>query len=382
MSAEAIPQEHERRDWRLMIFIIPLGILLMCIVGQIAIRLIPRWSVPADMTSNLDPNTASERPFSLLQPLIPQILTPMGWAGIYLTPGADISFPPFFVFEPGASLTPTPAQPTPTSLYTATFGPSPTATFGSVFTPTKTPPGGNPPTLPATATPKPGTEVPPPNKTFTPSPTFTPTTPPPTEEPTATHTEEPTATHTEEPTATHTEEPPAGFPSTPPPGYNPIPPPIGVVVGPPNGTVGSFGPNQYIVIDLGATPIIVDGNNDPDMVYYENAVGGTVFVDNVIVGISANASGSPFYIVFNWGDISGVTTNDTNTNLAGIIEIENAPVSVNDLYNPPSTGIAINVDGAASQPPPGSYQYVVILAQIDTTNDGDWLELDSILILP
>lgn len=118
------------------------------------------------------------------------------------------------------------------------------------------------------------------------------------------------------------------------------------------------------------------------MVYYEKTDGSRVFIDNVIVGISMNASGSPYYVVFNWGNVSGIPTDDTNTNLAGIIEEENAEVQASNFYNPPSAGIAINVDGAASQPPPGSYRYVIILAQIGTTSGGDWLEVDSILILP
>jgi hypothetical protein len=78
--------DRERRDWGLLIFIVPLGILLMIIAGQIAIRVMPHWSVNAGMQSRLDPNSASSQPISLFQPILPQILTPMAWAESYLTP--------------------------------------------------------------------------------------------------------------------------------------------------------------------------------------------------------------------------------------------------------------------------------------------------------
>jgi len=378
--------ERERRDWSLLIFIVPIGILLMVLVGQLAIRILPFWTVDTGMGSKLDPDTEPHRPFSIFQPLLPQILTPMSWAGTYLTPSGDISFPPFFVFEPGASNSPTPVSPTqtvPTPIGTATSA----TPVGSVSPPpvgsTTKPP--NP--VPTTAT-TPPTEEPtqPPTDEPTQPPTDEPTQPP-TDEPTQPPTDEPTQPPTDEPTEEPTEPPPVptGYPSMPPSGYSPITPPGGIVIGPPDGNIGSFGPNQYIIIDLGSNPVIVDGNNyDWDMVYYEKMDGSTVFIDNVIVGISMNASGSPYYIVFNWGDISGTSTNDTNTSLAGIIEVENAVVSANssNFYNPPSAGIAINVDGAASQPPPGSYRYVIVLAQIGTTQSSDWLEMDSILILP
>lgn len=174
--------KRERRDWGLIIFIIPIGIFLIVIVGQLAIGLFPNWRINADMSSNLDPNSAPNQPASLLQPLLPQILTPMAWAESYLTPGADISFPPFFVIEPtsSASPSPTPVSPTPTTTTTATptvTTPSPTATFTATSTPNPT--DDDTPT-PTATTPSPSPTTPSPTPTTpSPTPTGTPVTPDP-----------------------------------------------------------------------------------------------------------------------------------------------------------------------------------------------------------
>ncbi|MBL8050978.1 MAG: hypothetical protein JNM46_07125, partial [Anaerolineales bacterium] len=141
-------RERERRDWSLVIFIIPLGIILIIIVGQLAIRLFPSWSVNADMRSNLDPNTAPGQPASLLQPLLPQILTQMAWADTYLPPSGDVSFPPFIILEPTGTPSPTPVSPTPTTATPTATTPSPTFTITA--TPTSTSGGGGTSTPTAT----------------------------------------------------------------------------------------------------------------------------------------------------------------------------------------------------------------------------------------
>ncbi|MCE7860249.1 MAG: hypothetical protein DYG86_10735 [Chloroflexi bacterium CFX2] len=143
-------QKRERRDWTLLIFIIPIGIFLIIIVGQIAIRLIPIWSVNADMNSNLEPDPNSARPFALLEPILPQILTPMAWMEYYLTPGADVYYPPFLTFSPTASPPPTEATPTateaPPTQATPTETPSPTSTSATgTASPTNTPEETEPP---------------------------------------------------------------------------------------------------------------------------------------------------------------------------------------------------------------------------------------------
>ncbi len=80
---------RERRDWTLIIFIIPIGIILMMIAGQIAVRIVPQWSVKAGMKSQLDPQTAPKQQVGLIQPVLPEILTPIGWLDTFLTPNSD-----------------------------------------------------------------------------------------------------------------------------------------------------------------------------------------------------------------------------------------------------------------------------------------------------
>ena len=106
--------EREKRDWSLIAFVVPIGILLIMIVGQIAVRIVPIWSVNAGMNSNLDPDSEAAQPISLIPPLLPQILTPMAWAESYLTPVGSISFPPFIIIEPTATASPSPTPVEPT----------------------------------------------------------------------------------------------------------------------------------------------------------------------------------------------------------------------------------------------------------------------------
>lgn len=374
--------ERERRDWSLLIFIVPIGILLMILVGQLAIRILPFWTVDTGMGSNLDPETEPRRPFSIFQPLLPQILTPMSWAGTYLTPSGDISFPPFFVFEPGAANSPTPVSPTQT-VPTPIETPITSIPVSSVNPPpvgiTTKPP--NP--VPTTATTPPTEE---------PSPTEPPPTEPsPTDEPTQEPTDEPTQEPTEEPTQEPTEEPtepppvPTGYPSTPNPAWSYVPPPSGVGVGPPDGNTGGISQGTYTILNLGSSPITVNGSFDYDMVYYEDANGSRIYLDNVIIGISNStpSCGSVFYVVFNWGDVSAVLTNDLNTNLVGFFENDNAEIPLSALFNnpiPPSTGILINVDHAASMPPNGVYTCVVIASPYKEVSDS--VGTDGIEIIP
>jgi hypothetical protein len=95
---------RERRDWTLLIFFIPIGIIFMLIAGQVAIRLVPVWSINAGMQSNLDPNNLPMQQSGPVQPILPAILTPLGWFDTFLTPGADtgndVVFPPFIIFQP------------------------------------------------------------------------------------------------------------------------------------------------------------------------------------------------------------------------------------------------------------------------------------------
>lgn len=167
-----ITPTRERRDWTLLVFVIPIGIILMLIAGQIAIRFVPEWNVNADMQSNLDPNTLPNQKNAPVQPILPAILTPLGWLDTFLTPGAgsgdEVLFPPFVIFEPSAtpevtlppptvSTQPSPTVPTPTAP-TVIVTPPPTGTKPpdegeETPPPTATQPTVIPPTPTATGTP-------------------------------------------------------------------------------------------------------------------------------------------------------------------------------------------------------------------------------------
>ena len=161
--------------------------------------------------------------------------------------------------------------------------------------------------------------------------------------------------------------------------------PPNIVVGPPDGNVTSIPLGSYTVIDISASPIIIVGSSETgwDLVYYEaefNGPGnsGFIYLDNVILGISTFADGHLYYDVFNWGN--GVP--DYNTNISGYADVDNQTIPLTDLWNypvAPSTGILIDADNAPSQPPPGTYNYLVVICPL---TGADGMQSDSIQILP
>ena len=386
---------RERRDWTLIIFILPIGIILILIVGQIAIRMVPHWSVDAGMESNLDPNSEYIKPISLLQPLLPQILTPFAWAENYLTPMGDVSFPQFFVIEPSYTPSPTEVAPNETQVLppTSTETPVPTATTPPV--PTGTQPSSTPPV----------------EESETPDPTEAPTEEPteaPTEEPTEVPTEEPT----EEPTEVPTEDP--GIISTVPPGYGEVPTPVQVGSIPDNTNpysnagIGQITDGTFIVINLNIE-VLATPDDNYDLVFYEFNNGGAVYLDWIIIGISNDSDASDgidYYEIFNWGDdIPDDNSNVGDVTQAAGVEYDNhaipvaentdVPPSPNDLYDPdyvppptesngplPQTGILIDVDQAPSDPPAGDYSFVIVISPEDDPLDplasGEPAQLDAI----
>jgi hypothetical protein len=422
---------RERRDWTLLIFIIPIGIILMLIAGQIAIRLASFWSVTANMRSNLDPNLALKRQTGFVQPIGAGILTPYD---INLTPDPDegsVVFPPFIVFEsngtPSVTVSPGPTasstiQPTIPSLSTKVQ----TATFVVTKTPTKTITATPIKTIVATAT---VTKLATAANTSTKTPTLTATvviatstltatrtatvvnatatptatrtiivtstvtsTSTPTPTATATIPFTPTVTATATSTATET----ASVPTLPPvvstldPSLNQMspPPPVGA----PDGTIYPVSGGRYAIVDLGSNSIDVLGVSEKkyDLVYYESEWNNSsvVLLDKVIVGISQSPTANTFFEVFNWGN----NVRDANTNVDTDIlptdpscsntlapECANREIPISKLYPYPGTGILIDVDNAPSAPPVGNYRYLVIICPLGYPEAA---EIDSIEILP
>jgi hypothetical protein len=369
---------RERRDWTLLIFLIPIGIIFMLVAGQVAIRLVPIWSINAGMQSNLDPNNLPMQQSGPLQPILPAILTPMGWLDTFLTPGTgtgnDIVFPPFIVFHP--TITPVITTPPPTATVVVT--PSPT-----IIPSTTSPTVVVTPTVASTKNP----------------PTSTPPTPTPTNTLTSTPTNTPTSTPTNTPTPTPTTVP---VTSTPPASYTLVTPIPAIDVGltaTPDGTASQFpaftlATGAYTVIDISGSPIVVSTSPDGyDLIFYESlaANGISVNLDQIIIGISNSPTGSSYYEVFNWGNNIPDTNTNVNTNTLppdttctgpSAPECDNTVIPTTSLYTDPATGIntgiLINVDTAPSAPPEGTYNYLVIISP----PSGDSAQVDAVVIIP
>ncbi|MBN1219676.1 MAG: hypothetical protein JXM69_12165 [Anaerolineae bacterium] len=160
-----------------------------------------------------------------------------------------------------------------------------------------------------------------------------------------------------------------------------------VDVGPPDCRWTALPSGTNVIIDLGATPIVVDGNLDFDLVFYERESPppppGIIALDRVQIEISTDMI--TWYEVFYWGN----AVLDTNTNIgqAGYGPPEpndqNIPMNNPPLYGPPSypiTGIAIDVDNPPAGPLlVGTYGYVRLTS---VTPIGQDTEVDAIEILP
>jgi hypothetical protein len=375
---------RERRDLILVILILPIGIVCMLVVGQLAISLLPPWNIAANMGSNVNPNMqyASLQEVRVVEPLLSGIQTQPAWRDTFLTPqaGQDGGYiVPLATFDP--SLTPSPqanvsqtAAVSPTVIASSTPVPTDSATPTSV-TVTATV-SGTPPTVTATKTKKPDqTDIAPTSTApVTVTVTATATTATPTDTVTVTTTVTATSTSTATVTTTVTATTTAtatGTTSTPPPGSTKIAPPVQVEIGAPNGSISWTADNSYYVLNL---PVVVNGPSDKnyDLVYYEMqypfSSPGYIRMDQVIVGITNDNTGSSYYQVFNWGDGVPDTNTNVDTSVIGVnpAEVDNQIIPMTDLHQDsaasPQTGITIDVDNAPSNPPPDTYNYVVIVA--------------------
>ncbi|MBE0682373.1 MAG: hypothetical protein IH589_10700 [Anaerolineales bacterium] len=385
--------ERDRRDWSLLIFIVPFGILLMLITGQFAMRIIPQWILNAGMGSNLKVETAGGQQ-TVLHPLFNiQILTPFSWQNTYLTPNADSGFvfPPFVVLEPSATPTPTEARPTETATPPpATVSPSATTPVSTVTPPptevVTTPPVTSPATCQDSNASNFGGPLPctyPPTTCQDPAATNfggpLPCTYPPTT------CQDSAATNFGGPLPCTYPPTSGGVTSTPDPSYTlvtPAPADLGVGT-PPDDNIGNITDGQYVVIGLsivvGPTP-----DNNYDLVLYEYNNGGSIYLDWIIVGISNSPTGSEYYEVFNWGNnIPDANTNvDTNElvadpNCPSGEECDDREIPESDLYPNPGAGILIDVDTATSAPPAGTYDYIVVISPNGGPANGD-AQVDSI----
>jgi hypothetical protein len=150
--------------------------------------------------------------------------------------------------------------------------------------------------------------------------------------------------------------------------------------GAPDNIIADIACGAVITVTL-TTPLVADGNNDFDLVYYERGVipppvPTQIQMDWVVVQVSTSPSG-PWFTIFYWGDY----IDDTNTNINYLLynENNNEPINVSDLYGSPpyQTGITIDIDARA---PAGTYPYVRIYSPFNPGNDS--AQVDALEVLP
>ncbi|MCS6992358.1 MAG: hypothetical protein N2117_09625 [Anaerolineales bacterium] len=406
---------HNQRGWWLLLLSILLGLVSLCVSGQLAIRLAEKWVLKASM----HPSLMSEETFSAssslpLAPIRPEAGTLPAWWDTELTPQppSDLSSPPVIVtFVPPATLSPTSALTTsapfpiasetvvlptatwtplpyfsstpviiiwPTRTYTPFPTPIPTRTRTptSAFslTPTLTPTLTLSPTITLTST-----------LTLTPSLTLTPTltstsTLTPTNTLTPTLTSTPTLTPTASLTPTETLTPTDTL--TPTETLTPTltatiaPPPPNLEIGPGDGDWYWLVDGGVLIVDMGTMLISTSGNATPDMVLYEYLNGPGIYMDCIVVSLGNSVSG-PWYQVMYWCDGNV----DFNTNISAYPENDNEYIDGTVLYHPtwppPRNGVTIDIDPFA---PPGTYRYVRLYAPTGVSTDG--ADIDAIGLYP
>jgi hypothetical protein len=136
-NPEKSKSEHERRerqDWGIVLLILLIGFLCVIVAGQRAMSFAPRWTLDANVESNIDLNSEfrTSQPAGYFEPLDPAILTQPGWVSVFLTPGAPIPVGTSVAVS-GPTGT-TAAEPTATPVATNTLA----ATYTSTAIPTNT----------------------------------------------------------------------------------------------------------------------------------------------------------------------------------------------------------------------------------------------------
>jgi uncharacterized repeat protein (TIGR01451 family) len=154
-------EKESREAIVLMLLILLLGVLCIILTSGWALRFRSSWQLPANMDSNLNPNSDIQTgvPVDLFEPLDPSILTNPAWIDVFLTPGASFATRPPL---PTSTRSPSPTNvtiatntglPVITSSPTNTPLPTNTVIFIPPFTATPRPP--RPPRDTPTASPMP-----------------------------------------------------------------------------------------------------------------------------------------------------------------------------------------------------------------------------------
>lgn len=147
-------------------------------------------------------------------------------------------------------------------------------------------------------------------------------------------------------------------------------------MGLPNGSLLPIGEGSSVTFFLNQ-PIVADGLSTADFAYYELGNGTNVFLDQIIIYISAD--GVTWLPVFYWGD--GVPDNNTNVStFCQPAEDDNCLIPETSLFN--NTGITVDVDNSAlSFVPPGNYYWIRFTEPALPTSTLDGAHIDSIQVL-
>lgn len=154
------------------------------------------------------------------------------------------------------------------------------------------------------------------------------------------------------------------------------------MVGTPDGNAGYIPNENYVIVDMTSNPIEVKNPADGfyDFIFYELFVApDRINMDRIILSISMD--GTNYYEVFNWGD----NIPDNNTNIYTYTpENDNLPIFTTVLYGVPllQTGIVVDVDNVASNPPPGLYIYLAIEVPAGPINDGAGIDAIQVQEVP
>lgn len=320
--------ENERRDWVVIAFILPFGLLWIVLAGGWALRFTPHWELDTNVESRIDPDSdfLTNKPDGFIEPLDPAILTNPAWINAFLTPGASSS-----TITQLSTTADAPARTsTPATLITTQTIVSATTALGTSTAPVLINPTNTliyvPPPLTSTSKPKAVS-------TATPTPTSTVT---------ATSTLAQTAT----PTNTATSTAATAFTATTTSIATNTPDLSEPDFGGPDGNAIVLGNGTWIEFNLSG--FLLDGNSAWDVVYYEKeetSAAGKIHLGRVLIEVYNEATAA-WYTIYHWGNgaaDANVSYNNGNS------EPDGFPVDTGLLYGTPplNTGIAIDIDSAA-----------------------------------
>lgn len=158
-------EQRERKDraWLLLLLLLPFGVLIMSVAGQIALSQPPTWRVRAAMDSALDPYLAlTSESFGQISPVRGEIMTEPAWLStLESSDGTPVSNPTQVGTQPSGGT----ATASPPATVTLVGSPTPIGTATTIPTETVVP------TATIIYPPPTSTKPPPPDPTDTPIPT-------------------------------------------------------------------------------------------------------------------------------------------------------------------------------------------------------------------